>query len=135
MGLSEVPSATSSPSATSTATLGSAAVEYPHPREPLPADDEATRRRRFIAAAVLGVSVAAGVIGAVLIITTAILRPRDGAKDLGTAGNSQATAPPEATDPPSSTNGAASSPRREPPESGCLALARGLLFLSPSARQ
>jgi serine/threonine-protein kinase len=95
LGLSEVPSATS------TATLGSAAIEYAHlPERPLNEDDPA-RRRRMIAAVVLGVSVAAGVIGAVLIISTAILKPRGAGKDLGTSGGStsQVMAPPEATDP------------------------------------
>jgi serine/threonine-protein kinase len=60
MGLGEVPSTTSS------ATLGSAAIEYPP--EPSPPLDVA-RRQRYAAAAALGVSVAAGVIGAVLIIS------------------------------------------------------------------
>lgn len=97
---------TEAPSAASSATLGSAAMEYP-PREP--AMDDLARRRRFVAAAVLGVSVAAGVIGAVLIISTAILK--SSAKDAtGTAtanGATQTTAPPEATDPPSLGEGAA----------------------------
>jgi serine/threonine protein kinase len=88
-GLSEVPSATSS------ATLGSAAMEYP----PELVDDPA-RRRRFVTAAVLGVSVAAGVVGVVLIISTAIMKRNDAATN-GAAGPSHTTAPLEATDPAS----------------------------------
>ena len=91
-GLSEVPSATSS------ATLGSAAMEYP----PELVEDPA-RRRRFVAAAVLGVSVAAGVVGAVLIISTAILKHNDGGTS-GASGTTHTTAPPEATDPGSLGN-------------------------------
>ena len=86
-GLSEVPSATSS------ATLGSAAMEYP----PELVEDPA-RRRRFVTAAILGVSVAAGVVGAVLIISTAILKRNDTGTN-GAAGTSHTAAPPEATDP------------------------------------
>jgi serine/threonine protein kinase len=88
-GLSEVPSATSS------ATLGSAAMEYP----PELVEDPA-RRRRFVTAAILGVSVAAGVVGAVLIISTAILKRNDAGTN-GAAGPSHTTAPPETTDPAS----------------------------------
>ena len=114
LGLSEVPSAAS------TATLGSAAIEYALlPEQPLDADEPA-RRRRVIAAAVLGVSVAAGVIGAVLIISTAILKPRGGAKDLGASGgsSSQVVAPPEATDPPSgAAAGTAATTATAPPPS------------------
>ncbi len=67
-GFSEVPSATS------TATLGSAAIEYPAGLE------EGPRRRRYFAAAALGISVAAGVVGAVLIISSAVFRQDDGKK-------------------------------------------------------
>jgi len=55
-----------SPSAASSATLGSANMEY-FPAQPV--SDEGARRRRYLAAAALGVSVAAGVIGAILIVT------------------------------------------------------------------
>ncbi|HEY8073374.1 MAG TPA: serine/threonine-protein kinase, partial [Labilithrix sp.] len=60
MGLQEVPSATSS------ATLGSAAVEYPPPPNEM-------RRRRALGI-LLGVSVAAGLVGIVLIVSTALRR-------------------------------------------------------------
>jgi eukaryotic-like serine/threonine-protein kinase len=66
MSLAEVPSATSS------ATLGSAAMEYP-PRALI---DDRARGRRYMAAAALGVSIAAGVVGAVLIVSTALLGGR-----------------------------------------------------------
>ena len=58
-----------SPSAASSATLGSANMEY-FPAEPV--FDQAARRRRYLAAAALGVSVAAGVIGAILIFTAVV---------------------------------------------------------------
>jgi serine/threonine protein kinase len=103
-GLNEVPSATSS------ATLGAGAMEYP----PELLDDPA-RRRRFVTAAILGVSVAAGVVGAVLIISTAILKRNDA----GANGASHTTAPLEATDPASLGNngssGAATNPGDAPP--------------------
>ena len=84
MGYSEAPSAASS------ATLGSAAMEYP----PAFIEDPA-RRRRFVTAAVLGVSVVAGVLGAALIITTAVQRHDPKRATVST------TAPAEAVDPPS----------------------------------
>ncbi len=87
MGYGEVPSATSS------ATLGSTAIEYP----PQMADEPA-RRRRLVSAAVLSVSVAAGLIGTVLIISTAILRHGAGSK--GDHAAALSSAPAEATDPP-----------------------------------
>lgn len=114
MGLSEVPSATSS------ATLGSAAMEYP-PLDP-PLDDRA-RQRRFVAAAVLGVSVAAGVVGAVLIISTAILKA--GPKPTANGGPAHTTAPLEANDPPSASSttitGAGTSVTGEAPASAAAA--------------
>lgn len=64
-GLSETPSSTSN------ATLGSAAMEYP-PSMP----EDPARRRRVVTAALLGVSVAVGIIGAVLILSTTVLKPR-----------------------------------------------------------
>lgn len=92
MGLAELPSAASG------ATLGSAAIEY------FPASiDDPARRRRTVAAVVLGLCIAAGVIGAVLIISTAVLK-RDGQRDPRTnagEGTSQ-IAPPESTDQASS---------------------------------
>ncbi len=107
-GLSEVPSATSS------ATLGSAAMEYP----PQLAEDP-VRRRRYIAAAVLGVSVAAGVVGAVLIISTAILKHSDGGASgsSGAAHGAQTGAPPESTDPGTSGNAANAAGTTPPPTS------------------
>jgi serine/threonine-protein kinase len=69
ISLNEVPSATSS------ATLGSANMEYLPER--LGTMDEVPRRRRYLAAAALGVSVAAGVIGAVLIISSAVIKHDD----------------------------------------------------------
>ena len=94
MGFSEVPSATSS------ATPGSAAMEYP-PRKP--PTDERARHRRLVAAAVLGVSVAAGVVGAGLIISTAILKARP-KETSGSSGASHTTAPLEANDPPTASS-------------------------------
>ncbi|MDB5215158.1 MAG: serine/threonine protein kinase [Myxococcaceae bacterium] len=104
-GISEVPSATSS------ATLGSAAMEYPPPE----LIDEAARRRRFMTAAILGVSVAAGVVGAVLIISTAILKRNDTGTN-GATGTSHTSAPPEATDPASLGNSAPTGTNAEPPQ-------------------
>lgn len=62
------------PSATSNATLGSAALEFPTTPPYQELTEEAIRRRKVIAAASLGVSLAAGVVGFVLIISAAILR-------------------------------------------------------------
>ena len=62
MGYPEAPSASSH-------TLGVANVEYP----PHPAISDGTRRKRYMSAAFLGVSLAAGVVGVVLIISTAVL--------------------------------------------------------------
>ncbi|MBX3223918.1 MAG: serine/threonine protein kinase [Labilithrix sp.] len=87
MSLSEVPSATSS-------TLGSANMEY-FPARPVP--EEAPRRRRYIAAAALGVSVAAGVIGAILIVTAVA---KDGrSTQRASARGAESTAPTEAPAP------------------------------------
>jgi eukaryotic-like serine/threonine-protein kinase len=69
MSLGEVPSATSS------ATLGSAAIEYPPPAEPML--EEGARRSRYLVAAALGVSVAVGLIGAVLIIGSAVMNKHE----------------------------------------------------------
>ena len=76
-----------SPSAASNATLGSASAALDYP--PLDVVDDPARRRKYVAAAVLGVSVAAGLVGALLIILTA-LKSRD-PKD------SAAGSPPPAT--------------------------------------
>jgi eukaryotic-like serine/threonine-protein kinase len=85
-GLSETPSSTSN------ATLGSAAMEYP-PHVP----DDPARRRRVVTAALLGVSVAVGLVGAVLIIFTTVLRPHP----QGTAaGGGRTSAPAETVEPP-----------------------------------
>lgn len=62
------------PSATSNATLGSAALEFPTQPPYQELTEEAIRRRKMIAAASLGVSLAAGVVGFVLIVSAAILR-------------------------------------------------------------
>ncbi|HSO39210.1 MAG TPA: serine/threonine-protein kinase [Labilithrix sp.] len=81
-----------SPSAASSATLGSAAMEY-HPDpggDPFGQD----RRRRFTTAAVLAISVVAGLIGAILIISTAVMR-RD-AKPSSGVGTPTELAEPEA---------------------------------------
>ncbi|MDB4935472.1 MAG: serine/threonine protein kinase [Labilithrix sp.] len=94
-GISEVPSAASN------ATMGLAAMEYP----PGVVDDPA-RRRRYLIAAALGVSVAAGVVGAVLIISTAILKPRE-PRASGVNGSNTTTAPLEPTDPATIGNTAA----------------------------
>ena len=96
-GISEVPSATSS------ATLGSAAMEYP-PAELIEESAQAARRRRYMTAAILSVSVAAGVVGLVLIISTALLKKND-ARVTGGPGASHTTAPAEAIDPASLGNG------------------------------
>ena len=87
MGLGETPSAASG------ATLGSAAMEYLPAEEPV---DDPHRKRRVVAAAVLGVSIAAGLVGAVLIVSTALMKPKEPAT-LGTP--TTQTAPPEAQDP------------------------------------
>jgi serine/threonine-protein kinase len=104
MGLGEVPSATSS------ATLGSAAIEYSgSPSDCGDPNDLAMRRRKLFAAAALGVSLAAGVVGAVLIVSTAIMRR---SADRATAGAATATATATAQPPPepSETPSAASPP-------------------------
>ncbi|MBS2018995.1 MAG: serine/threonine protein kinase [Deltaproteobacteria bacterium] len=68
-----------SPSAASNATLGSASASFDFP--PLEEVDDPARKRKYIAAAVLGVSVAAGLVGALLIVLTAMKgrEPRDDA--------------------------------------------------------
>lgn len=90
MGLAEVPSATSS------ATLGSAAMEYP----PM-FGDPAARRRRQLGTIVLGVSLTAGAIGAVLIVSSA-MRRREASQAAGELAASAALAapPPEAPSEP-----------------------------------
>jgi serine/threonine-protein kinase len=85
MGFGESPSTTSS-------TLGSAAMEYP------PQIVEDSRRRRAVTAGVLGVSIAVGLVGVVLIVSTAIRRER--ASGARAAAASAQLAPPEAADPP-----------------------------------
>ena len=107
-GLSEVPSATSS------ATLGSAAMEYP-PAELIEESAQAARRRRLMTAAILSVSVVAGVVGLVLIISTAILKKNDAGVN-GAMSTSHTSPPPEATDPASLGNGSGAS-TGDPPAS------------------
>ncbi|MBX3215365.1 MAG: serine/threonine protein kinase [Labilithrix sp.] len=85
VSFSEIPSATSS-------TLGSANMEY-YPAQP--AFDDGPRPRRYLAAAALGVSVAAGVIGAILIVTT-VARDGKSAHRAGAGGGDIATASTEA---------------------------------------
>lgn len=108
-----------SPSAASSATLGSAAMEY----LPEIVPDENTRKKRYLAAAALGVLVAAGVVGVVLIISSAVLskpEPTKGAANANTRTETTApaantgSAPPQATtdldlpaDPPTTTGTAA----------------------------
>ena len=85
-GLSETPSATSN------LTLGSASMEYP-PHLP----DDPSRRRRVVLAALLGVSVAIGLVGAVLIVSSAVMKPKAPALSIGTTQST--AAPPETVDP------------------------------------
>jgi serine/threonine-protein kinase len=92
------------PSATSSATLGSAAMEYP----PAIVDDPA-RKRRFFTAVALGVSLAAGVIGAVLIISTAVLKRSTDDKGAGAPLSTAAALNPTPPPPPESE------PTPEPP--------------------
>jgi len=111
------------PSATSTATLGSAAIEYPAGLE------EGPRRRRYLAAAALGISVAAGVVGAVLIISAAVFRQDDGKKSgvspsvidtaAATASPSSSASPSDIdlpADPPASSATADTKDPKEPKE-------------------
>ena len=102
-GLSETPSATSN------LTLGSASMEYP----PQLADDP-SRQRRVVLAALLGVSVAIGLVGAVLIVGSAVMKPKTPAVAIGTTQST--AAPPEAVEPaPLAT--ATSTVTAEPPPS------------------
>jgi serine/threonine-protein kinase len=95
-GVREPPS---HPSATSSATLGSAAVEYPPPESTSNPFDQATKRKRYVIAAVLGVSLAAGLVGAVLIVSTAILRSNapEGSSASSASTSASVGAPPEPT--------------------------------------
>jgi serine/threonine-protein kinase len=86
------------PSAASSATLGSANMEY-FPDQPV--YDEGPRRRRYLAAAALGVSVAAGVIGAILIVTAMV---KDNKPSSSTS--SRRAEPPVAVTTPATTPGA-----------------------------
>jgi hypothetical protein len=89
------------PSAASQGTLGVASIEYPMPPPP----DERARRKRYMSAAFLGVSLAAGVVGIVLIISTAVLKKDQNmaqvaAAKSGAPVSATATPPPEpAADP------------------------------------
>ncbi len=84
-----------SPSATSSATLGSAAMEYLPEAGGDPFGHD--RKRRYLTAGVLAVSVVAGLIGAILIVTTAMRRD---------AGRSTGAAPNEASEPPAQATAA-----------------------------
>jgi serine/threonine-protein kinase len=87
------------PSAASSATFGSANMEY----LPSPILDGGSRRRSYFAAAALGASVAAGVIGAILIVTTVVKNDKPTSKT--------ANEPPAAAiAPPVTTAAAATTP-------------------------
>ena len=85
------------PSAASNGTLGVASIEYPMP----PPIDAVARRKRYMSAAFLGVSLAAGVVGVVLIISTMVLKkdPKmaDASPAKSAATSTPATPPPEPT--------------------------------------
>ncbi|MBX3191208.1 MAG: serine/threonine protein kinase [Labilithrix sp.] len=100
------------PSATSSATLGSAAMEYP----PELVDDPA-RKRRFVTAVILGVSLAAGVIGAVLIISTAVLKRSANEASTGAASQTAVTAAAATEAPPPPESEPAPAPAAAPLES------------------
>ena len=86
------------PSATSSATLGSAAIEYP-PESASPFD-QAARRKRYVIAAVLGISLAAGLVGAVLIVSTAVMRSSSASAAAAAASAAAPTTTVAATAPP-----------------------------------
>jgi eukaryotic-like serine/threonine-protein kinase len=86
------------PSAASNGTLGVASHEYPMP----PPVDERARRKRYMSAAFLGVSLAAGVVGIVLIISTAVLKKDPNmaqAQAAGAKSGALATPPPPVAEP------------------------------------
>jgi serine/threonine-protein kinase len=88
------------PSITSSGTIGSAAIDYPLVRT---RTDSPARRRRFLAGTILAVSVAAGLVGSLLIVTTAIVRSNDPNRTAPThtldhASNAAAAPPPQATE-------------------------------------
>jgi serine/threonine-protein kinase len=103
-GLSETPSATSN------ATLGSAAMEYP-PR--LQEAEDPARRRRLVVAALLGVSVAVGIVGAVLIISSTVRKPPQSLGNPSTT--THAVAPAETVDPSTFGASASAATAAEPP--------------------
>jgi hypothetical protein len=80
------------PSAASQGTLGVASIEYPMP----PPVDDRVRRKRYMSAAFLGVSLAAGVVGVVLIISTAVLKKDSNAQAQTVKSAAVANAPPAA---------------------------------------
>ena len=125
MGTGEVPSS---------ATLGSANMEY---LSQVPGADDGPRRRRYLAAAALGVSVAAGVIGAILIVTavtkegkstsaTNARRVEATATATATATNVEAPAPvePTATNEPPAIDLPGSSATTTPPPTASTSTAR-----------
>jgi len=120
-GLSETPSATSN------ATLGSAAMEYP-PHLP----DDPARRRRVVFAALLGVSVAAGLVGAVLIISTAVMKPKEAASS-ATNNSARTTAPAETVDPASlgTSTGTGAAATAEPPPASAAASTAPTAVVAP----
>ena len=93
MGYPEAPSASSH-------TLGVANMEYP----PTPAASETAQRKRYVSAAFLGVSLAAGVVGIVLIVSTAVLKKSPVSTDEGAAkaATTALAAPPPEAPPPES---------------------------------
>jgi len=122
MGFHEAPSASSQ-------TLGVANVEYPS--DPRIALDEAARRKRYLSAAFLGVSLAAGVVGIVLIISTAVLKKDASAKEAAanapvkSATTVAAEPPPEPTPvpPPATSPPPAPSPTPSPATASATAIA------------
>lgn len=101
-----------SPSAASNATLGSSAAALDYP--PLDVVDDPARRRKYVAAAVLGVSVAAGLVGVLLIVFTAL-------KSKDTKDPSAGSAPPAAETPSEGPSLAVTAPAAPPPASAAAA--------------
>jgi hypothetical protein len=119
------------PSAASQGTLGVASIEYPMP----PPVDERARRKRYMSAAFLGVSLAAGVVGIVLIISTAVLKKDPNMAQVATAKSgapvsATGTPPPEpAADP---TPVPAPTPSPSPPPAATPVAHGGSLSSPPS---
>jgi hypothetical protein len=110
------------PSVASSATLGSAAMEY----LPTSMAPEGGRRKRYVAAAALGVSIAAGLAGALLIISSTLFKhddpkPAQSSDPPATAGQPSGVASVTELDlpddPPPATSAAPSSTGSTPPTS------------------